>query len=118
VRAITGGAIALKGQLLKAKGQLVAAKGQIISAGGDALSAFGRNVASNALMPKANSGMCTAAPATTFPFQRFLSHSNIALPKFPSKLPLTNFQEMEPIFFPCGVESRSKNASVTLPHLI
>ncbi|XP_015588405.1 uncharacterized protein LOC107264546 isoform X2 [Cephus cinctus] len=50
LKAISGGAIALKGQLIKGGGHLISAKGRIISAKGEAISSLGRHIASSALL--------------------------------------------------------------------
>ncbi|XP_076753810.1 uncharacterized protein LOC143425145 isoform X2 [Xylocopa sonorina] len=49
VKAISGGVIALKGQLLKGSGYLVSTKGKIITKTGDAVTALGRNIAKSAV---------------------------------------------------------------------
>lgn len=45
VKAISGGVIALKGQLLKGSGYLVATKGRMLTKAGDAVTNLGRNIA-------------------------------------------------------------------------
>lgn len=47
-KAITGGVIAIKGQLLKAKGHVVVAKGKLLQTKGDAISNFGKTIATHA----------------------------------------------------------------------
>lgn len=47
-KAITGGVLAIKGQLLKAKGHAVVAKGKLLQTKGDAITVFGKNVATHA----------------------------------------------------------------------
>jgi len=47
-KAITGGVIAVKGQLLKAKGHAVVAKGKLLQTKGEAITNYGRNVATHA----------------------------------------------------------------------
>lgn len=51
VKAISGGVIALKGQLLKGSGYLVSTKGKIIAKTGDAITTLGRNIAKSAVHP-------------------------------------------------------------------
>ncbi|XP_076686996.1 uncharacterized protein LOC143378853 isoform X2 [Andrena cerasifolii] len=51
VKAISGGVIALKGQLIKGSGYLVATKGKMLSSTGDAITSLGRNIAKNAVRP-------------------------------------------------------------------
>lgn len=47
-KAITGGVIALKGQLIKAKGHAVVAKGKLMQTKGEAISNFGKTIATHA----------------------------------------------------------------------
>lgn len=47
-KAITGGVIALKGQLIKAKGHVVVAKGKLMQTKGEAISNFGKTIATHA----------------------------------------------------------------------
>lgn len=47
-KAITGGVIALKGQLIKAKGHAVVAKGKLLQTKGEAISNFGKTIATHA----------------------------------------------------------------------
>ncbi|CAL7951463.1 unnamed protein product [Xylocopa violacea] len=49
VKAISGGVIALKGQLLKGSGYLVSTKGKMITKTGDAITTLGRNIAKSAV---------------------------------------------------------------------
>ncbi|XP_043249730.1 uncharacterized protein LOC122395884 [Colletes gigas] len=51
VKAISGGVIALKGQLIKGSGYLVSSKGKMIATTGDAITSLGRNIAKNAAYP-------------------------------------------------------------------
>lgn len=51
IKAISGGVIALKGQLLKGGGYLVSSKGKIISKTGDVITTLGRNIAKSAVQP-------------------------------------------------------------------
>ncbi|XP_050588347.1 uncharacterized protein LOC126921130 [Bombus affinis] len=51
VKAISGGVIALKGQLLKGGAYLVAAKSKIITKTGDAITTLGRNIVKSAVHP-------------------------------------------------------------------
>lgn len=55
VKAISGGVIALKGQLLKGSGYLVSSKGKIISKTGDVITTLGRNIAKSAVQPRTES---------------------------------------------------------------
>lgn len=50
IKAITGGVIALNGQLIKVKGHLVAAKGKLLETKGDAITEFGKHLATKALL--------------------------------------------------------------------
>ncbi|XP_014251976.1 formin-G [Cimex lectularius] len=50
VKAITGGVLALKGQLVKVKGHIVAAKGKLLETKGDAITEFGKHLATKALL--------------------------------------------------------------------
>jgi hypothetical protein len=47
-KAITGGVIALKGQLIKANGHVVVAKGKLMQTKGEAISNFGKTIATHA----------------------------------------------------------------------
>nr|XP_033190694.1 uncharacterized protein LOC117157091 isoform X2 [Bombus vancouverensis nearcticus] len=51
VKAVSGGVIALKGQLLKGGAYLVAAKSKIITKTGDAITTLGRNIVKSAVHP-------------------------------------------------------------------
>ncbi|CAK9831448.1 hypothetical protein ANTRET_LOCUS8439 [Anthophora retusa] len=51
IKAISGGVIALKGQLLKGSGYLVSTKGKIMTKTGDAITTLGRNIAKSAAYP-------------------------------------------------------------------
>lgn len=53
VKAITGGVIALKGQLLKGGAYLIASKTKLITKTGDAITALGTNIVKNAAHPYA-----------------------------------------------------------------
>lgn len=50
IKAITGGVIALKGQIVKVKGHFVAAKGKLLETKGDAITEFGKHLATKALL--------------------------------------------------------------------
>ncbi|XP_017880141.1 uncharacterized protein LOC108624990 [Ceratina calcarata] len=56
VKAISGGVIALKGQLIKGSGYLVSTKGKIIAKAGDAVTSLGRNIAKSAVTPPPHPG--------------------------------------------------------------
>ncbi|XP_015181732.1 PREDICTED: uncharacterized protein LOC107069177 [Polistes dominula] len=58
LKAISGGVLALKGQLIKGGGFLVSTKGKIISSTGDAISSLGRHIAASAVVqpPKVQYG--------------------------------------------------------------
>lgn len=47
IKAISGGVLALKGQLIKGGGFLISTKGRLISSTGEAISNLGRNIASS-----------------------------------------------------------------------
>ncbi|XP_033330081.2 uncharacterized protein LOC117222474 [Megalopta genalis] len=53
VKAISGGVIALKGQLIKGGGYLVSTQGKMIAKAGDAITSLGTNIAKNAAHPPA-----------------------------------------------------------------
>ncbi|XP_076278676.1 uncharacterized protein LOC143208283 [Lasioglossum baleicum] len=53
VKAISGGVIALKGQLIKGGGYLVSSKGKMIAKAGDVITSLGTNIAKNAANPPA-----------------------------------------------------------------
>lgn len=47
LKAISGGVLALKGQLVKGGGYLLAAKGKVISKTGDVITSFGKHITSS-----------------------------------------------------------------------
>ncbi|KAK2575781.1 hypothetical protein KPH14_007166 [Odynerus spinipes] len=58
LKAVSGGVLALKGQLIKGGGFLVSTKGRLISTTGDAISSLGRHIAASAVVqpPKSSYG--------------------------------------------------------------
>lgn len=67
-KAITGGVIALKGQLIKVKGHAVVAKGKLMQTKGEAISNFGKNIATHAFdvhhQPHLDVGLYNHLPIT------------------------------------------------------